>query len=168
MPNNFQGLILPGRFRKDADLDKFVEPFKQHFRCGHHEQFGKDTLFGSPSEILPFHLRKVHVDLGRYSNQYADSGTEACWKDWATGRVDKATGKRKTTPCSDVYLIYLVTSERNAYLVDFWGPPGSAHRKAKEDANMQKLVLECERILSLKGSQSMPRDVDLWGPEFIV
>lgn len=168
MPNEFQGLILPGRFRKDAELSKFVDPFKEHFRFGHHKQFGKDTLFGSPDEVLPFHLRKVHVDMGFYSSQFAESSTEACWKNWASGKVDKATGKRKTTPASDVYLIYLVSSERNAFLMDFWGPPSSAHRMAKEDAQMQKLIVECERILDIKGLQSMPRDADLWGFEFLI
>ncbi|EMX0849506.1 type II toxin-antitoxin system YafO family toxin [Pluralibacter gergoviae] len=168
MPNEYQGKVLPGRFRKDVDLDKFVDPFKEHFRYGHHKQFGKDTLFGEPDEVLEYHLRKVHIDLGNYSDQHAESSTELCWKNWASGKVDKATGKRKQTPASDVYLIYLVTSERNAFLLDFWGPPSSAHRKAKEDEQMQKLISECDRILRLKGLQSMPRDAELWGPEFLV
>lgn len=168
MPNKYQGLILPGRFRKDSVLTNFVDPFIQHFRFGHHKQFGKDTLFWKPPEIRPYHLRKVHVDMGFYRNDKGEGATQACWVNWASGRIDSTTGKRKTTPTSDVYLIYLVTSERDAILVDFWGPPSSAHQMLQQSQQMDKLVVECERIMELKKQQPMPRDAELWSTDFLI
>lgn len=168
MLNEYQGLIHTGAFKKNPDLCKFIEPFKAHYRYGHHPEFGKDTLFGRPPEVWPYHLRKVHVDLKFYTNQFGDSGTEACWKNWATGKLDKTTKKFKVIPTSDVYLIYLVSSERHCFLIDFWGPPSSAHREAEEEKQMDKLIQECDRILRLKGLQSMPREAEIWRPEFLV
>ncbi|MGK3404266.1 hypothetical protein ACSLNT_29470, partial [Escherichia coli] len=44
-----------------------------------------------------------------------ESGTEQCWKNWASGKKDKTTNKHKKIPTSDVYVIYLVTSERHVF-----------------------------------------------------
>lgn len=166
MRNEYQGKVFPGKFGKDPDLIKFKDAFIQHWRYDHHPQFGKDTTFYRPPEVLQYHLRKVHIDLGFYTNAYGESGTEECWRNWRSGKKDLTSGKRKRTPTSDVYLIYLVTSERHAFLLDFWYPP--AHETAEIDAQMQKLISECDRILRLKGFQSMPRDSELWGPDFFV
>jgi hypothetical protein len=166
MPNEYQGKVFPGRFGKEPELIKFKDAFVQHWRFGHHSQFGKDTAFSRPPEILEYNLRKVHVDLSFYTLAHGESGSEECWRNWNSGRKDPVTGKRKLTPTSDAYLIYFVTSERHAVLLDFWFPP--AHQLAELDVQMDKLASECERIHRLKGFQPMPRDAELWGPEFFV
>lgn len=166
MPNEYQGKVFPGKFGKDADLIQFKDAFIQHWRYEHHPQFGKDTAFARPPEVLQYNLRKVHIDLGCYSDSHEYSGTEACWKHWRSGKKDFTTGKRKTTPTSDAYLIYFVTSERHAVLIDFWFPP--AHKTAELEAQMDKLLVECERVHREKGFQPMPRDAELWGPEFVM
>lgn len=63
-----------------------------------------------------------------------------------------------------MYVIYLVTSERHAFLLDYWDEP--AHKKVEIDEQKQKLLVECDRILRLKNLESMPRDASLWDPEF--
>ncbi|HED1242908.1 TPA: type II toxin-antitoxin system YafO family toxin [Enterobacter bugandensis] len=166
MQNEYQGKVYTGKFGKVPELVPFKDAFIQHWRYAHHHQFGKDTAFARPPEILAYHLRKVHVDVGLYSDNHGYSGTEQCWNDWKTGKKDPKTGKRKITPTSDAYLIYLVTSERNAVLLDFWYPP--AHKTADLDAQMDKLIVECGRIHEIQSSQPMPRDAELWGPEFCV
>ncbi|MGK3570705.1 hypothetical protein ACSLPB_29645, partial [Escherichia coli] len=42
------------------------------------------------------------------------------------------------------YVIYLVTSERHAFLLDYWDEP--AHKTVEIDEQKQKLVVECDRI----------------------
>lgn len=59
-----------------------------------------------------------------------------------------------------------MTSKRHAFLVDYWDEP--AHKKADMDAEMIKVIDECDRILRLKKLETMPRDADLWDPEFLV
>lgn len=165
MPNKYQGLVFPGIFGKDPELIPIKEAFKAHWRYGHHKQFGKDVLFRDPKEVLKFHLRHVHIDIGNYTNEFGESGTEQCWRNWASGSKDKTTGKRKRTPTSDVYVVYLVTSERHAILLDYWDVP--AHKTIEITEQTDKLILECERVLALKKLDSMPRDANLWDPEFL-
>lgn len=166
MPNKFQGLVFPGVFGKDPELIPIKNAFIDHWRYGHHKQFGKDVLFDSPDEALKYHIRHVHLDIGNYTEKFGESGTHQCWANWALGKIDKATKKRKKTPTSDVYVSYLVTSERHAFLLAYWDEP--AHERIEIDAEVELLLDECDRILRLKKLESMPRDADLWGPEFYV
>ncbi|HCU4920846.1 TPA: type II toxin-antitoxin system YafO family toxin [Escherichia coli] len=165
MLNKFQGLVHPGIFGKDPELIPIKNAFIDHWRYGHHKDFGKDTLFRDPpKEMLEYHIRHVHVNIGNYTDKFGESGTEQCWKNWASGKKDKTTNKHKKIPTSDVYVIYLVTSERHAFLLDYWDEP--AHKTVEIDEQKQKLVVERDRILRLKKLESMPRDASLWDPEF--
>ena len=166
MQNRYQGLVHPGIFGKDPELIPIKNAFIDHWRYGHHKQFGKDVLFLDPEDALKYHLRHGHLDIGNYTDKFGESGTKECWANWASGKKDKTTGKRKKTPTSDVYVVYLVTSERHAFLVDYWDEP--AHKKADIDTEMIKVIDECDRILRLKKLESMPRDANLWDPEFLV
>ncbi|MGK3404324.1 hypothetical protein ACSLNT_30360, partial [Escherichia coli] len=43
---------------------------------------------------------------GNYTDKFGESGTEQCWKNWASGKKDKTTNKHKKIPTSDVYVIF--------------------------------------------------------------
>lgn len=106
--NEFIGKVYSdNKFKTNDELKSFKDSFIYHWRYGHHPDFGKDTLFHKPPCVYPIHLRKVHVNIGLYTNQYGYSGTEQCWDDWSTGRYGPG-GFEKVTPTSDAYLIYAV------------------------------------------------------------
>ncbi|WMT16037.1 toxin YafO, type II toxin-antitoxin system family protein [Serratia fonticola] len=161
--SEYQGLVFPGEFSKNPRLVSFKASFIYHWRQGHHQHFGKDTLFHKPPEAYPLHLRKVHVDIGLYTNAYGESGTQACWNDWSTGRINQR-GRSKLTPTSDAYLIYAVTEERHAALLDFWFPP--AHKQAESLSSMDVVIQMAEKFYELKSLKPMPRDVNPWDQEF--
>lgn len=84
--NEFIGKVYSdNKFKTNDELKSFKDSFIYHWRYGHHPDFGKDTLFHKPPCVYPIHLRKVHVNIGLYTNQYGYSGTEQCWDDWSTG-----------------------------------------------------------------------------------
>jgi hypothetical protein len=68
---------------------------------------------------LPYPFKKVHVNIGLYTNSHGFSGTEECWDKWSTGRYGPG-GYEKQIPTSDAYLIYAVCENRNVGVLDFW------------------------------------------------
>ena len=87
--SEYSGKVIPtGEFKTDDFLISLKDAFKQHWRHGHHPDLGKDTLFERPDEVLGFHLRKVHVNIGEYAS-YSYSCTEQCWDEWSYGLIDE-------------------------------------------------------------------------------
>ncbi|MBH2979445.1 type II toxin-antitoxin system YafO family toxin [Serratia marcescens] len=157
--NEYNGRIFPtGEFKTDDFLITLKEAFKCHWRNGHHPDLGKDTLFDRPEEVLGFHLRKVHVNLGQYAS-YSYSCTEECWDEWSFGAIDER-GAFRAKPTSNAYLIYAVNENRDAALLAYWDPP--AHTKANEPVWMES-VLNFTRLFHKKTCIApMSRDIDPW------
>ncbi|EQB2483865.1 type II toxin-antitoxin system YafO family toxin [Klebsiella pneumoniae] len=151
-------------FKKES-LRCIKDSFIYHWRYGHHPDFGKDSLFHKPPCVYPIHLRKVHVNIGLYTNAYGISGTEECWSDWATGRFN-ANGYEKKIPTSDSYLIYAVCENRNAGLLDFWFPP--AHKNAEFESSVQDMVELADAFYEKISGKPMGRDQEIWHPDYLV
>ncbi|EOC1317139.1 type II toxin-antitoxin system YafO family toxin [Cronobacter turicensis] len=163
--NEYQGGVFSESiFKSDSRLVDIRKSFISHWRYGHHPDFGKDTLFHKPQSVYPIHLRKVHVNLGLYTNAYGFSGSEECWNDWASGRF-YPNGREKTVPTSDAYLIYAVCESRNAALLEFWFPP--AHKKAELNSMVEVAVGLADVFHAKTKFKPMPRDVHPWEPSFL-
>ncbi|MCC7687314.1 type II toxin-antitoxin system YafO family toxin [Serratia marcescens] len=157
--NDYNGKIFPtGEFKTDDFLITLKEAFKCHWRNGHHPDLGKDTLFDRPEEVLGFHLRKVHVNLGQYAS-YSYSCTEECWDEWSYGPIDER-GHFRQKPTSNAYLIYAVNENRDAALLAYWSPP--AHTKANESRWMDSIINFTRTFHDKTLTAPMRRDVDPW------
>jgi hypothetical protein len=150
-------------FKTDSRLIPIRESFILHWRNGFHPDFGRDTLFHKPPCVYPIHLRKVHVNLGLYTNNYGFNGTEECWSDWSTGRFGPG-GYEKHIPTSDAYLIYAVCESRNAGLLDFWFPP--AHEIVKSDASVELVAEMADTFYAKIAAKPMSREIEPWHSDF--
>ena len=164
--NEFIGKVYSdNKFKTNDELKSFKDSFIYHWRYGHHLDFGKDTLFHKPPCVYPIHLRKVHVNIGLYTNQYGYSGTEQCWDDWSTGRYGPGSFEI-VTPTSDAYLIYAVCKNRNAGVLDFWFPP--AHKNAEFESSVQFVAEMADKFYESIKADPMPRDQNPWHTGYIV
>jgi hypothetical protein len=163
--SDYTGLVIPtGDFKTDAFLVSLKDSFKYHWRHGHHQDLGKDSLFERPEEVQQYHLRKVHVNIKQYAS-YTHSCTEDCWNEWSFGKIDER-GNFRPTPTSNAYLIYAVNDRRDAVLLAYWDPP--AHTKANESVWMGSVINFTRLFYEKTGTGPMPRDVNLWCPSFKV
>lgn len=164
--NKFSGSIYSeSKFKNECRLKGFKDSFIYHWRYGHHPDFGKDTLFHKPPCVYPIHLRKVHVNIGLYTNSYGISGTAECWNDWSTGRYGPG-GHEKQIPTSDAYLIYAVCEKRNAGVLDFWFPP--AHKVAEFESSVQFVAELADKFYEKILSKPMARDQNPWHQDFLI
>lgn len=164
--NKFSGGVYSeSKFKADEILKGFKDSFIYHWRFGHHADFGKDTLFHKPPCVYHIHLRKVHVNIGLYTNAHGFSGTEECWDNWSTGRYGPG-GYEKQIPTSDAYLIYAVCEKRNVGVLDFWFPP--AHKEAEFDSSVQFVVELADKFYESISSKPMSRDQNPWHPDYLV
>lgn len=131
----------------DFSLTDLKDAFKQYWATGFHPSLGQDSCFARPKEILSLSVRKAHVDQGVYPSDKGRSATEASWAQWKTGAVTQK-------PSSDAYLIYSVTSERNALLTAFFSD--GAHNKAEQGSFMESIIQVTYRFLASTKSQPMP------------
>ncbi|MCD9605010.1 type II toxin-antitoxin system YafO family toxin [Raoultella planticola] len=159
LSSEYSGKVIPtGDFKSDDFLISLKEAFKCHWRNGHHPSLGKDTLFERPDEVLGFHLRKVHVNIGQYAH-FTYSCTAECWSEWEYGPIDER-GNYRAKPASNSYLIYAVNEHRDAVLLAYWDPP--AHTKANQSVWMGS-VLNFTRLFHEKTkTYPLSRDIDPW------
>lgn len=157
--SEYSGKVIPtGDFKTDDFLISLKDAFKCHWKDGHHPSLGKDTLFERPDEVLGFHLRKVHVNIGQYAN-YSYSCKERCWLEWSRGLVDD-NGDFRPRPTSNAYLIYAVNENRDAALLAYWDPP--AHTKANEARWMEYVINFTKLFHEKTQTLPLPRDVYPW------
>ncbi|EOX7201235.1 hypothetical protein ACPVBX_001924 [Escherichia coli] len=157
--SEYSGKVIPtGEFKTDDFLISLKDAFKQHWRHGHHPDLGKDTLFERPDEVLGFHLRKVHVNIGEYAS-YSYSCTEQCWDEWSYGLIDEQ-GNYRPKPTSNAYLIYAVNEIRDAALLAYWDPP--AHTKANAKVWMDSVLNFTKLFHELTNTAPLSRNVYPW------
>ena len=161
--SEYSGRIFPTNdFKTNDFLITLKEAFKSHWRNGHHPSLGKDTLFDRPDEVLGYHLRKVHVNLGQYAS-YSYSCTEECWGEWLYGPIDER-GNFRPKPTSNAYLIYAVNEHRDAAILAYWDPP--AHTKANESQWMDSIISFTKSFHEKTLTTPMPRDINPWNLEY--
>lgn len=131
----------------DFSLTELKDAFKQYWATGFHPSLGQDSSFARPKEILSLSIRKAHVDQGFYPADKGYSATESAWVKWRTGNV-------ASKPSSNAYLIYAVTTERNAMLTAFLSD--GAHTTTEENSYMESIIAITYRFYATTGSEPMP------------
>lgn len=122
--------VFEGLCNLDPSVAELYELFKRYWLCGHIKHFGKDIIFSRSDIMRDSHLRHVHYDAGNYIDESSDqnkSGKQSIWDKWQNfcdlkspdDRHDKIN--RFTTPTSDAFLVYFVTSDRTAIVTHFIG-----------------------------------------------
>lgn len=114
----------------DSNVNSVYEEFKNYWLNGYRKSFGHDALFVRTNDVKNNHFRHVHYDAGNYvsaSSRTNVNGKRSQWAKWSEfcALCDHDQWNRKrykySSPTSDAFLIYFVSSERCAYVVEFIG-----------------------------------------------
>ncbi len=129
----------------DSDVEFIYREFERYWLTGYRKSFGHDELFVRTKEVSKSHFRHVHYDSGNYikeSSRVNVNGKKSKWDKWgdfcALCNHDQWNRKRYkySSPTSDAFLIYFVSSERCAYVVEFIGD--FAHNEIDKQSTLDK------------------------------